>query len=61
MPTTHVPKYPVVDPSPSITKALGNFNVRDYVNVALFTGGGYVFGFLTGKKLLIGNPFQGIA
>jgi hypothetical protein len=47
-----------VDPSPSITKALGNFSVRDYVNVALFTGSGYVFGFLTGKKMQMGYPFS---
>ena len=49
MPVTSVAKYPIVDPSPSFTKALGNFNVCDYLTVGAFTGSGYVFGWLTGK------------
>ena len=30
MPTTHIPKYPVVDPDPSLGRAVGNFNFTDY-------------------------------
>ena len=30
MPSTHIPKFPVVDPDPSLGKAIGNFNLTDY-------------------------------
>lgn len=53
MPTTHVPKYPVVDPSPSMSKAVCNFNFTDYTRVAAFTASGYIFGWMTGTSFFI--------
>jgi hypothetical protein len=49
MPQTSAPKYPVVDPSPSLEKLVGNFNVRDLCNVGGFAASGYVVGFFSGK------------
>ena len=48
MPSFHIPKYPVVDPDPSIGKAIGNFNLTDYRNILSFTGSGYLTGFFIG-------------
>ena len=53
MPSFHIPKYPVVDPDPSIGKAIGNFNLTDYRNILSFTGSGYLTGFFIGIVLLI--------
>ncbi|CAM6001893.1 unnamed protein product [Sphagnum balticum] len=50
MPTTHRPGYPVVDPNPSFGKAIGNFNLRDWSNVALFTLSGFTFGWFGGSS-----------
>jgi len=44
MPVTHIPKYPVVDPDPSVSKAIGNFNSTDYSAIV----GGAVLGFTAG-------------
>ncbi len=49
MPATHVPKYPVVDPEPSMTKAMGNFNMNDLTHMAAFTVSGYVVGWFGGN------------
>lgn len=43
MPITHIPKYPIVDPDPSIGRAIAHFNARDWLNVALFTSTGFTF------------------
>ena len=53
MPSFHIAKYPVVDPDPSIGKAIGNFNLTDYRNILSFTGSGYLTGFFIGIVLLI--------
>mmetsp|Transcript_1354 Transcript_1354/g.2195 ORF Transcript_1354/g.2195 Transcript_1354/m.2195 type:complete len:122 (-) Transcript_1354:44-409(-) len=50
MPTTHKPKYPVVDPEPSLSRALMNFNFTDYLGITAFSGSGFVFGWLTARK-----------
>ena len=49
MPTTHIPKFPVVDPSPTMAKTISNFNFTDYRNIAAFSTSGYFFGWLTGN------------
>jgi hypothetical protein len=54
MPVTHIPKYPVVDPDPSVTKALGNLNAKDLSGV--FAGA--VLGFAAGW--FGGNAFEKI-
>ena len=51
MPGLHTPKYPVVDPDPSIGKAIGNFNLTDYRNIIAFTGSGFVTGFFIGINI----------
>jgi hypothetical protein len=48
MPTTFVPRYPVVDPNPSVSKALKHFNLQDYANLAAFCVSGYTFGWWFG-------------
>jgi hypothetical protein len=48
MPTTHTPKFPVVDPEPSLDFAWKNFNARDLLNIGGFTGAGFVFGWFGG-------------
>lgn len=48
MPITSKPKFPVVDPDPSIPKTLYNFNFRDYCNIGAFTATGYAFGWFPG-------------
>ena len=48
MPSFHIAKYPVVDPDPSIGKAIGNFNLTDYRNIIAFTGSGFITGFFIG-------------
>jgi hypothetical protein len=49
MPTFHVTKYPVVDPSPSVGKTIANFNFRDCSNIGGFTLLGFTTGFFGGK------------
>ncbi len=51
MSATSVPSYPVVDPDPSTSKAISNFNVRDYANAAGMGAFGYVFGWFTGMRI----------
>ena len=41
--------YPVVDACPTLTRAVGNFNLTDYSKIFAFSGAGYVFGWLTGR------------
>lgn len=53
MPSFHVPKYPVVDPDPSIGKAVGNFNLTDCRNILSFTGSGYLTGFFIGNIFVV--------
>jgi hypothetical protein len=51
MPTTHTPKYPVVDPEPALDRALGNFNFTDIMHVGAFTGAGFTFGWFGGRSV----------
>lgn len=48
MPTTHIAKYPIVDPNPSFGRAVANFNFTDYMNIGLFTVAGANFGYFGG-------------
>lgn len=50
MPLISKPKYPVVDPDPSMGRTVSNFNLTDWRNVFLFTTGGYCTGFF-GSRL----------
>ncbi|KAJ1442947.1 hypothetical protein B484DRAFT_441834 [Ochromonadaceae sp. CCMP2298] len=50
MPATHKATFPVVDPSPSLGRAVGNFNFTDYTTIGAFSGAGFVFGWLTARK-----------
>mmetsp|Transcript_33 Transcript_33/g.41 ORF Transcript_33/g.41 Transcript_33/m.41 type:complete len:124 (+) Transcript_33:40-411(+) len=52
MPLISVPKWPVVDPSPTMGKALMNFNVKDYGMVVGGGISGYAFGFYGAQKAL---------
>lgn len=49
MPTTHVPKYPVVDHSPSMTKVMSNFTMGEWMMVAGLGAAGNAVGWLGGK------------
>jgi hypothetical protein len=53
MPTTHKPKYPIVDPDPSTRKAIYNFNFQDYLHITAFSTAGYGWGWLTGIQKVI--------
>jgi hypothetical protein len=44
MPLLHKPKYPVVDPDPTLERAVMNFSVFDVATIAGFTLAGYVTG-----------------
>jgi hypothetical protein len=46
MPYTHIPKYPVVDPDPSLTDARKNFNIRDYLAIVGFATSSFAFSWL---------------
>ena len=52
MPILHKPKYPVVDPDPSMGRTIGNFNLTDYRNLLGFTGAGFGFGFFGSRMQL---------
>lgn len=52
MPILHSPKFPVVDPDPSMGRVIGNFNFTDYRNVAAFTATGGLFGFFGSRMPL---------
>jgi hypothetical protein len=44
MPLLHKPKYPVIDPDPTMERAVMNFSVLDVATIAGFTLAGYVTG-----------------
>jgi hypothetical protein len=50
MPTTHKPTFPVVDPEPSLDRAVANFNAADLLHISLFTTAGYATGFFGARK-----------
>jgi hypothetical protein len=50
MPVLHEAKYPVVDPVPSVGKAVKNFNFRDVTTVGALGVGGYLYGWMTGSQ-----------
>jgi hypothetical protein len=50
MPLFNTPQYPVVDPDPSTSKAILNFNSCDIINMTGFGTFGYVFGYFTARK-----------
>ena len=56
MPTTSVPKFPVVDPEPELGKVIGNFNFADIRNIAIFSSLGYGVGFF-GSSMKLRGPF----
>lgn len=60
MPLTHIPKYPVVDPAPSLKKVLLNFDSRDIAHVSLFTGAGYVWGWMSCKLFVMHWKLQNV-
>lgn len=45
------PKYPVVDPDPSVGRFVANFGLGDYCKIAGMTALGYAVGFLGGESL----------
>ena len=45
MPLISKPKYPVVDPDPSIGRIMGNFSSGDVMSIFGFTGAGFATGF----------------
>lgn len=47
------PKYPVVDPDPSIGRFMANFNFSDYSTIAGTTALGYVVGFFGGASAAV--------
>jgi hypothetical protein len=53
MPITHIPKFPIVDPDPSLGKAISNFHLSDWLTVAAFAGSGYTYGFFAGMFVCI--------
>jgi NADH-ubiquinone oxidoreductase complex I, 21 kDa subunit len=55
MPIYSKPRYPVVDPDPSLGKTVGNFNGSDMFNVFAFTGAGTMFGFFGSRMQLRGR------
>ena len=52
MPTTHTPKYPVVDQSPSFTKTIFNFNVFEFGVIAGLGVAGNAIGWLGGMHII---------
>ena len=52
MPITHIPKFPIVDPDPSVGKAISNFHLSDWLTVAAFAGSGYTYGFFAGMLMV---------
>eukprot|EP01039_Chlorochromonas_danica_P000445 gene445-479_t len=48
----YTPKYPVVDPNPSMTKTVANFNLTDLSAIGLFTFSGFVTGWFGARKPL---------
>lgn len=48
MPVWHKTNYPVVDPSPTLMKAMQNFNVYDCMTIAAYTVAGYTVGWFGG-------------
>jgi hypothetical protein len=55
MPIYSKPKWPVVDPDPSLGKTVGNFNGSDMFSVFAFTATGSVFGFFGSRMQLRGR------
>ena len=51
----HKPKFPVVDPNPSLGRSLGNINFTDVTHILAFSGSGYVFGFFGSRMQLRGR------
>jgi len=49
MPLTHTAKYPIVDPAPSVSKAIANYNLKDLGTITLLSTSFYVYGWLSGK------------
>ncbi len=46
-------KYPVVNPDPTMSDALSNFNFSDIRNLALLTFGGAAFGWFGGEFIVL--------
>ena len=53
MPTTHIAKYPIVDPNPTMGKTIYNFNFADYTHIAMFTLSGTTVGWFGGKYCFV--------
>jgi hypothetical protein len=51
MPLTHTAKYPIVDPAPSVSKAIANYNLKDLCTITLLSTSFYVYGWLSGKLM----------
>ena len=49
MPTTHTPKYPVVDHNPEFGKVVSNITMKEYVFAGALGVAGNVVGWLGGK------------
>jgi hypothetical protein len=50
MPILHKPQYPVVDPNPSLERAIRNFSIFDVAVVAASSYSGYLVGYFGGKQ-----------
>lgn len=49
MPALHIPKFPVVDPDPPLSRAASNFSFRDYSAIAGFAAAGFTCGWFGGN------------
>ena len=49
MPTTHIPKFPVVDQSPSLSKTFANFRTCDFLLIGGLGVVGNAVGWLGGN------------
>ncbi len=53
MPTTHTPKFPVVDHSPEFGKVVSNMTGKEWIFAGALGAAGNVVGWLGGKFLLL--------
>lgn len=53
MPITHKPKYPVVNPTPTLRQSIYNMSFQDYLQVTAFSAAGYTWGWFQGFKQII--------
>jgi hypothetical protein len=52
MPIIHVPKFPVVDPDPTMGQAFKNLSFKDIFHISLFSAAGFATGWFGSKYFL---------